>query len=124
VSSKDTATEANSKLDPFKWVLALGLVVGGIYAYYHFDQYPVLYRVLGLLPVILVALLLAVWTQSGGAFWSLMKEARLEIYKVVWPTRQETVQTTGIVLLVVVIMALILWLLDWAFSGLSSLILG
>lgn len=121
--SNREAAEA-SKLDPFKWVVALGLVIAGIYGYYHFDQYPVLYRVLGLLPVILVALLLAVWTQGGGAFWALMKEARLEIYKVVWPTRQETTQTTMIVLLVVVIMAIILWLLDWAFSGLSSLILG
>lgn len=114
----------SSGLDPFKWVLALALIVGGIYAYYYFDQYPVLYRVLGLLPVIMIAVLTAVWTQSGGAVWTLMKEARLEIYKIVWPARQETIQTTMIVLLVVAVMSVLLWLLDWAFSGLSSLILG
>lgn len=123
MSSKETNAEV-SKLDPFKWVLALGLVIGGIYAYYAFDQYPVIYRVLALLPVIAVSLLLAVWTQSGGAFWSLLKEARLEIYKVVWPTGQETRQTTLVVLAVVILMALLLWLLDWIFSSLSSGILG
>lgn len=118
-----TETEA-SGLDPIKWVLAIGLVVGGVYAYYFFDQYPVLYRVLALVPVVLVAMLLAVWTRSGGAFWTLMKEARLEIYKVVWPTRQETVQTTAIVVLVVFIMALILWLLDMFFGWLAGMIIG
>jgi len=117
-------TAAGNAFDAVKWLLSLTLVAGGIYAYYHFDQYPVLYRVLALIPVIVIAVLLAIWTQGGGAFWDLVKQARLEVYKVVWPTRQETTQTTMIVLLVVFVIALILWLLDMFFGWLASVIIG
>ena len=120
----EVQTAAGGAFDAGKWLLAVVLVVGGIYAYYHFDQYPVLYRVLSLVPVVVVAILVAAWTQGGGAFWNLMKQARLEIYKVVWPTRQETVQTTLIVLVVVFVIALILWLLDMFFGWLASVIIG
>ena len=120
----ETQTPATNIFDVVKWVLSVALVAGGIYAYYHFDQYPVLYRVLVLIPVVVVALLIAVWTQGGGAFWELVKQARLEVYKVVWPTREETTQTTLIVLLVVFVIALILWLLDMFFGWLASIIIG
>lgn len=115
---------AGTALDAIKWVAVLALVAGGIYSYYHFAQYPVLYRVLALIPVVGVALLLAVMTRSGAAFWDLVKQARMEIYKVVWPTRQETTQTTLIVVLVVFLMAIVLWLLDMFFGWLASLIIG
>jgi len=120
----ETHSVGGSAFDAVKWLVALLLVAGGIYAYYHYDQYPVLYRVLGLMPVVAVALLIAFWTQGGAAFWDLVKQARLEVYKVVWPTRQETVQTTMIVLLVVFVIALILWLLDMFFGWLALAIIG
>jgi preprotein translocase subunit SecE len=120
----ETQSAADGAFDAVKWLVAVSLIAGGIYAYYHYDQYPVLYRVLGLIPVVVIALLVAVWTQGGGAFWDLVRQARLEVYKVVWPTRQETVQTTMIVLLVVFVIALILWLLDMFFGWLASIIIG
>jgi preprotein translocase subunit SecE len=120
----ETQTSGSSAFDAAKWLLATALIVAGIYAYYHYDQYPVLYRVLSLIPVVVIAVLIAVWTQGGATFWSLVKQARLEIYKVVWPTRQETIQTTAIVLLVVFVIALILWLLDMFFGWLASVIIG
>ena len=55
-------------------------------------------------------------TEKGHAAWELAKEARIEVRKVVWPSRQETTQTTLIVVAVVIFVALILWGLD---SGLS-----
>ena len=85
---------------------------------------PGIYRVLALIPAAAVAALLAVWTQSGAAFWNLVKQARLEIYKVVWPTRSETTQTTLIVVAVVFLMAIVLWLLDMFFGWLASLIIS
>lgn len=120
----ETQLATNSVFDAAKWLLAAALIAGGIYAYYHYDQYPVLYRVLSLIPVVIVAILIAVWTQGGSAFWDLVKQARLEVYKVVWPSRQETAQTTMIVLLVVFVIALILWLLDMFFGWLASVIIG
>ena len=120
----EVQTPATNVFDVVKWVLSVALVAGGIYAYYHFDQYPVLYRVLALIPVVIAAMLIAVWTQGGAAFWDLVKQARLDVYKVVWPTRQETTQTTMIVLLVVFVIALILWLLDMFIGWLASIIIG
>jgi preprotein translocase subunit SecE len=120
----ETPASSDKVMDAAKWLLVAVLVSGGIYGYYHFDQYPVLYRVLVLIPVIGIGLLAAAWTQGGGAFWDLVMQARLEVYKVVWPSRQETTQTTMIVLLVIFVISLILWLLDMFFGWLASLIIG
>ncbi len=63
-------------------------------------------------------------TSQGAAFLELAKAARSEIRKVVWPTRQETTQTTLIVVAVVVVMALILWGLDTFLGWLASRLIG
>ena len=63
-------------------------------------------------------------TQKGGDFLTLVKGSRTEIRKVVWPTRQETTQTTLIVFVFVIITGLILWGLDSVLGWLASLILG
>ena len=63
-------------------------------------------------------------TSQGAAFLELAKAARSEIRKVVWPTRQETTQTTLIVVAVVVVMALILWGLDSLLGWLASKLIG
>jgi preprotein translocase subunit SecE len=65
-----------------------------------------------------------VQTSRGRAFLTLCLEARTEIRKVVWPSRQETTQTTIVVLIVVFVVALILWLLDWGLNGIVSVIIG
>ena len=80
--------------------------------------------VLALLGLAVVAAFVAVQTTQGAAFWKLSKEARTEIRKVVWPTRQESTQTTLMVVAFVVVMALILWGLDTLLSWLASLIIG
>ncbi len=83
-----------------------------------------LYRVMGLIVLAVLAFAIAIQTQKGGAAWSLIKEARGEARRVVWPKRQETVQTTLIVLVLVIIFALILWLLDSGLSWLVSSVIG
>lgn len=117
-------SETTSAFDLLKWGVSIALVVAGIYGYYHFDQYPQLYRVVALCVDIGIALVLAVYTQGGGAFWALMRQSLNEWYKIVWPTREETTQTTMIVVLVVFVMAIILWLLDMFFGWLAGLIIG
>ena len=59
-----------------------------------------------------MAIFVALQTEKGQMFWGLLRDAKAEVRKVVWPTRQETVQTTMIVVVVVLVMSLILWLLD------------
>lgn len=124
----NTATAVNPALNTVFWVVTVTLLAVGIYGYNNFAVYfgtdSILYRVLALLAVAIVAIGIALQTSQGKAFWSLLKGARTEIRKVVWPTRQETTQTTMIVLLVVVVAGLILWGLDTGLGWLASIIIG
>ena len=70
------------------------------------------------------ALALALMTLQGKAFMDLLKQAQVEVRKVVWPTREETWQTTMIVLLVVVVMSLLLWGMDSLFGLAVSAVIG
>lgn len=118
-------TEENAgTLDGLKWLVVVLLVVAGIGGNFYYAEYSLLYRVLGLLVIAFAAAFLAVQTAQGAAFWKLAKEARTEIRKVVWPTRQETTQTTLIVVVFVFVMALILWGLDTLLGWLVSLVIG
>ena len=116
--------EQEYKLDWLKWGLVLAVVAAGVYGNAHFGDQPLLYRVIGLLVLSVVAGFVAIQTEKGASAWRLIKESRAEIRRVVWPTRQETTQTTLIVVAVVLVMAVILWGLDSALSWLVSLIIG
>ena len=121
-TSTDTATA--SPLDWAKWILVAAIVGGGIFANWYFQDESLLYRVVGLIVLAALALAVVVQTQKGGAAWSLIKEARSEARRVVWPKREETVQTTLIVLVLVIIFSLILWLLDSGLSLFVSAVIG
>ena len=118
------AEARDSRFDMLKWLLVAALVVTGVVGNQYFSAEPILYRVLALLVVAALAGVIALQTSKGKAFWVLAKEARVEIRKVVWPTRQETTQTTLIVVAVVLVMALLLWGLDSLLGWLVSLIVG
>ncbi|MBD3646127.1 MAG: preprotein translocase subunit SecE [Pseudomonadales bacterium] len=110
------AESQDSPLDAVKWLLVIGIILGGVYANSEYATVALLYRALAGVGLGVVAVVIALQTAKGRAAWELAKEARVEVRKVVWPTRQETTQTTLIVVAVVIFVALILWLLD---SGLS-----
>tara|TARA_R100001244_G_scaffold24074_4_gene24586 strand:- start:1770 stop:2138 length:369 start_codon:yes stop_codon:yes gene_type:complete len=118
------AEAKDSRFDLLKWLVAAVLVVVGVVGNQYFSAEPILYRVLALLVIAAVAGFVALQTAKGQAFFGLVKEARVEIRKVVWPTRQETTQTTLIVVAVVLVMALLLWGLDSLLGWLVSLIVS
>jgi preprotein translocase subunit SecE len=109
-----------SKFDTVKWVVVMALVAVAVVGNSYFAEQSLLYRVLGILVISAVAGLIALQTAKGVAFWTLVKGSRTEIRKVVWPTRQETVQTTMIVVAFVILVALLLWGLDSFFGWLVS----
>jgi preprotein translocase subunit SecE len=121
---KSMSEAATSRFDPIKWVLVLLLVAAGVVGNSYYSDESLLYRVLALLVLAAAAGWVASTTAKGGAFWNLIKGSRTEIRKVVWPTRQETTQTTMIVVVFVFVMALILWALDSLLGWAASLILG
>jgi len=116
--------DQRSPIDVVKWVFVAILVAVAVVGNAYFDEQPFLYRVLGVVAVALIAAVVAAQTIRGRAFIQLLKEARAEVRRVVWPTKQETAQTTGIVVLVVVLMSLILWALDTLFGWAISSVIG
>ena len=110
--------------DKIKFALALVLLAAGVAGFYLLSEQAMILRVLAVLVGLALAVVVAWKTEPGQAFFGLVKEARIEIRKVVWPTRQETTQTTLIVVAVVLVMALLLWGLDSLLGWLVSLIVG
>ncbi|MCY4656969.1 MAG: preprotein translocase subunit SecE [Gammaproteobacteria bacterium] len=117
--SKPTATQVG--LDRLYWLVVISLVVGGIFGNWYFQNESLLVRVIALLVVAAAAGFTLLQTERGKALWALGKDARAEVRRVVWPTRQVTIQTTMIVILMVMVVALILWGLDSLLSwGIKS----
>ncbi len=107
------AAEVKSSLfDTIKLLIALALLFAGIWGFYYFAEESLLYRVLGLLAVIGVAIGVSMMTAKGKNLLSFMGSSRTEVRKMVWPTRAETMQTTLMVFIMVVILAIFLWFID------------
>ena len=119
-----TAVAQRSCFVLVKRIAVVALVVEGVDGKQYYSASPMLYSVFALLALAAVAAFVGLQTAKGKSFAVLVKEARTEIRKVVWPTRQETTQTTLIVVAVVLVMALLLWGLDSLLGWLVSLIVG
>jgi len=98
--------------DTAKLVLAASLVMVGAVGFSYFGEQPLWVRLLGLLVVVAVAGFIAYQTHPGRSAVAFFAETRTEVRKVVWPTRQETLQTSLAIFLGVLVMALILWAVD------------
>lgn len=111
-------------LDTIKLGLALLIVIAALVGFYFFADQSLLYRVLGLLAAAGLSIAIALQTEKGRHTWGYFQDAQIEVRKVVWPTRQETVQTTLIVIVMVILVAIILWLLDmflgWSIGSLMG----
>ena len=101
-----------SVFDTVKLVLALGVLILGIWGFYFYAQEALLYRVLGILAAVGVVIGIAATTAKGKGLISFLGSSRSEVRKIVWPTRAETMQTTLMVFIMVVILAIFLWFID------------
>ena len=122
---KSKSVAQKSPVDTLKLLLAVAALVLGVAGFYIYADELLLFRVLGLLAVAAVAVAIVMTTELGRTLWAFVRESRTELRKVVWPTRQETTQTTLIVLVMVIIVAIFLWLLDmllrWGVGALMQL---
>jgi preprotein translocase subunit SecE len=98
--------------DKIKLSLAVLLVIAGVAGFYYLDDKALILRVGSVLAGLVAALLVAWMTEPGRQFYVYAQEAVAETKKVVWPSRKETVQTTGMVLAFVLVMAIFLWIVD------------
>jgi preprotein translocase subunit SecE len=112
-------------LDKIKLAVAAALVVAGIAGYYWLGDSPLVLRILAVIAGIAAGIAVAWMSEPGREFAAFAREALVEVKKVVWPTRKETMQTTAAVFAFVVVMAVFLWIsdktLEWV---LYELILG
>lgn len=121
-------SSTNNSLNAVKWVLAIAILiavtVGNRYAPELLPQLSVWVRAVVLVVMGIGALALTLATTQGQAFLKLLKEAQVEARRVVWPTKDETLQTTMIVFAVVVVMSLLLWGVDSLFGWMISAVIG
>ena len=113
-----------SRTDIYKLIAAPSIFLLAVAAFYYFAHYSTLVRVIGLLAASGAAVAIAATTELGGNVLEFMKESRLELRKVVWPTRTETLQTSAAILVMVILMGILLWLLDVLLIWLVRLLTG
>ena len=110
--------------DKIKLTLAALLVVAGIAGFYAMGASAMALRVLAVIGGLIAGGAVALFTAPGREFAGFARESVAETKKVVWPTRKETMQTTGVVVAFVVVMALFLWLVDASLLLAVSLLTG
>ncbi len=122
-----TTTQETSEsgfLDIIKLLLAAGVLVGGLYSYYYFLEVSLTLRVLMVLGGLAAGITVAMTSTQGQRLWAFIQGARIEIRKVVWPTKQETTQTAIAVFVFTLIMALFFWGLDSFLLWLTRTLVG
>jgi preprotein translocase subunit SecE len=118
------ANAQSSVIDKVKLAVAVALVCGGIAAFYLMSESAAFIRVGAILAGVALGAGVAWTSAQGKQFYAFAQESITETKKVVWPTRKETAQTTGIVFVFVVVMALFLWLVDAGLLWLVKLLMG
>ncbi len=107
-------------MDVIKLLVSFGILVGAIAGFYIYEDQALWVRLLGILTLTGVAVLVVLQTQIGRNLWRFASDSRVELRKVVWPTRQETLQTLLIIAIAVLLTSLFLWAVD---SLLSMIVL-
>ena len=111
-------------VDTAKLALAIVVVLAGLVGYYYFADASRLLRVLAVILALAVAAVIALTSLQGKWLVKFAQGARVELNKVVWPTREETLQTTAVVLVVALFGGVFFWLLDMFLLWLTTRITG
>ena len=119
-----TETSESGALDILKLLIAAGLLVGGIFGYYWYLEWMLALRVLLVLGGLAASIVVAATSTQGQRVWAFIQGSRIEIRKVVWPTKQETTQTAIAVFIFTLVMALFFWALDSGLLWLTRKLVG
>ncbi len=111
--------------DTILLLISIIMLLGGIAAYYYYQDLAITpVRVAALIIVTLLSSWVAAQTEKGGTFFRFLKESDIERRKVVWPTHQEVVQTSLMVIIVTIIISLFLASVDWMIGSLVRSLLS
>ncbi len=118
-------TSQSGVLDIIKLLLAAAAIIGGLYSYYYFEfQIALPLRVLMVLGGAGAGIAIAMTSTQGQRLWHFIQGSRVEIRKVVWPTKQETTQTAIAVFVFTLLMGVFFWLLDSGLLWLTRRLVG
>jgi preprotein translocase subunit SecE len=120
----DKVETGASALDTVKLAAAVAILVGGIAGFYLLSSYPLAVRWVLVLASLGVGVLVALQSVQGREFWQFVQGSRVELRKVVWPTRQETLQTTLVVFVAIFAMGIFFWLLDMMLGAATRALTG
>ena len=110
--------------DAVKLLLAVAILLGSIVAYYYYAEESVLLRLIGVLAGFGISIWVAFQSAQGRTLWAFIQGSRLELRKVVWPSREETMQTTLIVFVFSAFMSVFFWLLDMFLLMITNFLTG
>lgn len=113
-----------SPLDAAKLAAAAGIVAAGIAAFYYFSNLPIWLRWIIVFAALAAGALVGLQSSKGREFWQFVQSSRIELRKIVWPNRQETLQVTLLVFVMVTVLGLFFWLLDWMLGSLTRWLTG
>ena len=123
-ASRNSAHRADSMADKIKIAAAFALLVAGIAGFYYLGDSAMIIRVAAVLAGLAGGAVVFLTSQPGKQFYVYAQESVAETKKVVWPTRKETLQTTGVVFAFVVVMAVFLWIVDASLLWVVKRLLG
>jgi preprotein translocase subunit SecE len=104
--------------------LSLIALFAGIVAFYWYDELALPFRIAMVAAGLAAGAGLMWFTWYGREFWQFALAARIELRKVVWPEREETIKTTYVVFLFAIVMGVFFWGLDWVLTWLTRLLSG
>jgi preprotein translocase subunit SecE len=113
-----------SALDTIKLVAAIAILFAGVAGFYILTSYPLAVRWVIVLAALGAGIFVALQSVQGRAFGQFVQGSRIELRKVVWPTRQESLQTTLVVFVAIVAMGIFFWILDWILGSVTRALTG
>jgi preprotein translocase subunit SecE len=123
--TSQTETSQSGVLDIIKLLVAAGVLIGGLYSYYYYEfEISLPIRVLIVLAGTGLGITIGMMSTQGQRLWHFIQGSRVEIRKVVWPTKQETTQTAIAVFVFTLVMMLFFWLLDSGLLWLTRRLVG
>jgi preprotein translocase subunit SecE len=114
-----------SAAERIKIGIAALIALAGLFAFHALiDKQPLVIRLALLLGAFAAGIVVMWFTESGRTFAAFARESLEEAKRVVWPTRKETLQTTGVVFAFVFVMAIFLWGVDAFLLWVTQKMLG
>ena len=120
----DQVQENATALDALKLAAGVVILAAGVVGFYMLVELPIWLRWIIVLAALVAGLLVSLQSFQGKTFWGFVQSSRVELRKVVWPNRQETMQVTLVVFVMIIVLGLFFWGVDTLLGFLTKWLTG